>query len=884
MVRFLRGSHFLALLFATLAALACPALMAQEKTEVPRKDLQGEPLPPGALTRLGTVRFHNSEPIHSVAFAPDGQALLVFAHHYPNSALRLWNIADGKELARFDLKDANYPDAWHTRAVCFTPDGKSIVLRRENVVELVDRQTGKSLHVLNGKARFRAMALSPDGKVVALASPAKDKKKTAISFWEMATGQERTQLQVDSDWFFGLHFSSDGKRLLAASSGKKDGGIVQVWEIGSGKMLHEVDVESHFYVAFSPDGRFVATRNHKDRADAKDEIRVVRLADGATVCRFKPAANGSFASFAFAPDGKALITIAPGHTPCLWDAATGKRLRAFGGLPASAVQMGAFSADGERFALIVGGRYENAVRLWNVETGEEIRPFAGHADEVTAVAFSPDGKVLASGSYDCTVRLWEPRTGRELCRLQGHKERVLALAFSLDGATLTSASADGSTRLWRVADGRQLAKLDGPGRAGAVPSRMFDREGMKLVFAADGKTLYAVDDTAGYRAWDVATGRTLERKQFDNDGNRLIGLSSNGGTVLAYSPKYSEDGKNPDLLSLWDVATGKQELTLPRRLSQGDSHDLACVGAEISRDGRLLAGSNRRYTHFKVLRDTFYGYPALRIWERLSGQEILNIESFPNALAFSTDGRLLAGNDGGGDPKGWDLIFLPHMGSIYLWDTVTGKCRQKFAHHTAEVRCVAFAPDGKTLASGSADHTVLIWDCSRTFAADKPLPQPSQKQLEAWWESLAADNALEARLAMAQLVRCPAPAARLLDARLKPAAAADLEQLAALVRALSNPQFATRQRATDALVQMGDVALPTLNKALAADSDLETRRRLQQMVGKATNIGYRKLRGVAVLEEIADDAAVRALESLGKGLPESRQTKEALISLRRLRR
>ncbi len=833
--------------------------------------------------RLGAVRFHNPEPIHTVAFTPDGQALLVFAHHYPNRALRLWNIADGKELARFDLKDANYPDAWYTRAVCFTPDGKGIVLRRENVVELVDRQSGKSIHVLNGKDKFHAMALSPDGKVVALASPEKG-KKTTICFWEMATGQLRAQFQVDSDWFFGLQFSSDGKRLLTASRGKKDGGIVQAWELSSGKMLHEVDVDNQFYIAFSPDGCAVATRNDADRNDDKGDIRVVRVADGATVCRFTPAPNRNFASFAFTPDGKALITIASGHTPCLWDAATGKQIRAFGGLPASAVKMGGFSTDGKRFAVIVGNWLrENAVRLWNVETGEEIRPFDGHADEVTALAYSPDGKTLASGGYDCTVRLWDPSTGRERRCLQGHKERVLALAFSPNGATLASASADGTTRLWRISDGMELAKLDGPGRPGAERPGMFEREGMKLVFAVDGKTLHAVDDSTGYCAWKLTTGRRLERKQFGNDGERLIGLSSDGDTVLAYAPKNFEEGKAPESLSLWEVATGKRELTLPRRLSKGNSHDMACVGAELSRDNRLVAGSSRRYQTFEIPPDTFYGDPALRIWERLSGREILTIDAYSQTLAFSPDGKLIAGNQGGGDPRGWGL-FNESMGSVFLWDTTTGMSRKEFAHHTAEVRCLAFAPDGKTLASGSADHTVLIWDCSQTFANEKLLPELSAKELEALWKSLASENALEARQAMARLAGCKAPASGFLGTRLKPATAPDPKHLAALIQDLSSEEYAIRERTSEALAELGELALPAFKKAMVSDPDAEVRSRLKQIVRRAIDHEYRRIRAVAVLEEIADDAAVRALESLEKGLPESRQTVEALISLRCLRK
>jgi hypothetical protein len=335
---------------------------------------------------------------------------------------------------------------------------------------------------------------------------------------------------------------------------------------------------------------------------------------------------------------------------------------------------------------------------------------------------------------------------------------------------------------------------------------------------------------------------------------------------------------------LWDVATGRLERAFPRRPSDGDSHDMACVGAELSRDGRLLAASSRRYTHFKLLRDTLYSDPALRIWERLSGQEVLSVDSYSDALAFSFDGKLLAANEKGGDPKGWDMIFLPTMGSVHLWDTLTGKCRRTFGHHTAEVRCVAFAPDGKTLASGSADHTVLVWDCSGALAAVKPLAEPSAKQLSAWWESLADSQALVARQALAELVRRPAAATRLLGDRLKPATAPDPGRVAALVRDLSDPRIATRERATEALAQLGELAAPALSKATPARPRPETRRRLRQALDRAAHLGYRKLRAVAVLEEIGDDNAVRVLRALAKGLPESTQTVEAQVALRRLRR
>jgi WD domain, G-beta repeat len=271
----------------------------------------------------------------------------------------------------------------------------------------------------------------------------------------------------------------------------------------------------------------------------------------------------------------------------------------------------------------------------------------------------------------------------------------------------------------------------------------------------------------------------------------------------------------------------------------------------------------------------------MAIWERLSGQEILRLESFPKALAFSFDGKLLAGNDADSDPKGYDF-WHKHMGSVYLWDTTTGERRQNFEHHAAEVRCIAFAPDGKAVASGSADHTVLIWDCSRAFADIKLNLHPLPKELDVWWDLLAAAKANEARKAMAQLVRCPAAATKLLGDRLKPAFAPNPEQLAAFLRDVSSPQFATRDIATKTLVQIGESALPVLKKAIGAAPDLETKLRLEHILSKATDIGFRKVRAVAVLEAIGDEGAMRVLELLAKGIPDSRQTIEAQAALRHL--
>ena len=325
----------------------------------------------------------------------------------------------------------------------------------------------------------------------------------------------------------------------------------------------------------------------------------------------------------------------------------------------STVTSVAFSPDGRRLA---SASWDKTVILWDVDRRQPLATLAGHKGEVTDVAFSPDGKRLASASKDKTVILWDVDSHQPLITLAGHQGGVSSVAFSPDGKRLASASWDRTLILWDVDSRLPLATL--AGHKGSVFSVAFSPDGKRLASASEDKTVIL---------WDVDRRQSLAT---------LAGHKDSVGSV-AFSP----DGKRlasaslDETVILWDVES-RQPLT---RLA---GHQGFVLSVAFSPDGRRLASAGTDQT--------------VILWDIASRQRLATVAAhmgWVTSVAFSPDGRRLAS--------------ASTDQTVILWSVESRLPLATLVGHKDRVSSMAFSPDGRRLASASWDKTVILWDVDR---------------------------------------------------------------------------------------------------------------------------------------------------------------------------
>lgn len=326
----------------------------------------------------------------------------------------------------------------------------------------------------------------------------------------------------------------------------------------------------------------------------------------------------------------------------------------------------AFSPDGR---YIASGSADKTVKLWEVSTSREIRTLLGHTSGVSSVVFSPDGRYIVSGSWDKTIKLWDVVTGRELRTLVGHSQAVTSVAFSPDEKYIVSGSGDKTIRFWDASTGREIRTLAD-----------HTKEVTTVAFSTDGKYIASGSGDKTIKLWDVATG--IEIKTFSGHSNAV--------TSIAFSPdgRYIVSGSY-DIVKLWEVSTARTLKTFTGS-QRYQNKEIESVG--FSRDGKYVLSASIRSLE-----------ENLQIWEVRTGRELKTFKNITinlTAMDFSPDGKTVL--TGTMDRSGYNLR---------LWDLSTGRALRKMGGNVSiGGNSVAFSPDGRYLLTEVPSGTLRLFD------------------------------------------------------------------------------------------------------------------------------------------------------------------------------
>jgi len=597
--------------------------------------------------------------------------------------------------------------------VAFVAEGQVLAASVRSHVALWEAATGKFIRAFPAKDGEHEVVFSPDGRLLAQLVTGKDFYPESVCLADVSTGKEIRQFKI-KDLGFCLAFSADRKLLLATES---KGEAMRLLEVATGQEIRRFqgdDREGSFTaVVLAPDGKTIAAvREQSSVSPGGYKVALWEVATGKKIRTFEvrgrrvketfagitnEKSTGSMCrAVAFSPNGRMLAS-GGDDAVRLWDVLTGKEIRQF---PVHACPgKVALSPDGRTLAFdaptkfaredtggsVVFGPHDVAVQLWEVATGKPIRAIHSGFERF---AWSPDGKVLATPGGS-VLRLWDATTGEELHRSGGHQTPVRAVQFAAHDRLVVTQADDERILCWDAATGREVRQL-----AHAKGS-------LYTACSADGRTAAIIrafhnSSTEGYSyvvtLLDVATGKEL--RQFKGS---LAASTGHGRLFPAGNRLFALDGRK------------LRDLTADKEICEFDSKGKEFRGSfALSPNGRLLAGQIG--TMVKPDRPRFvnriFQSAGLHLWDATTGKMICRLEDTGapagiedpwGRLRFSADGQVLLGSR------------QAESQSLIVWEAATGrKIRELPTPHASGP--AALSPDGGTVAVASAEGAVVVLD------------------------------------------------------------------------------------------------------------------------------------------------------------------------------